>query len=116
MSGSKPEESDSELLRATNYAGFIVEGKWNPVIMVKGDGMYLEDVEGKKYLDFSAQPACVNLGHNNRRVIAALKDQADKLAYVGVGFGTDARIEFAKKLREVLPSNLTKYFFANSGS
>ena len=82
----------------------------------EGGWAYLEDVEGKRYLDFSAQPACVNLGHNNRRVITALKDQADKLAYVGVGFGTDARVEFAKKLREVLPSNLTKYFFANSGS
>ena len=78
--------------------------------------MFIEDAQGKRYLDFSAQPAAVNLGHNNRRVINAIKEQADKLAYVGVGFGTDTRVEFSRKLKEVLPDNLVKYNFSNSGS
>jgi taurine---2-oxoglutarate transaminase len=84
--------------------------------MVRAEGMFLEDAHGKKYLDLSAQPAAVNLGHNNKRVIQAIKDQADRLAYVGVGFGTDVRAEFSRKLRDVMPVNLTKYNFANSGS
>jgi taurine---2-oxoglutarate transaminase len=110
------EVSDAELLRKTNYSGFRLESTWRPRIIVRADGMYIEDAEGKKYLDFSAQPAAVNLGHNNRRVINAIKEQADKLAYVAVGFGTDVRAEFSRKLAEVVPSNLTKYHFANSGS
>jgi taurine--2-oxoglutarate transaminase len=114
-SGLTPND-DSEVLRNTNYAGFRLESTWKPVVMVRGDGMFLEDEQGKKYLDFSAQPAAVNLGHNNRHVIQAIKEQADKLAYVGVGFGTDTRAQFSRKLKEVLPDNLTKYNFSNSGS
>jgi taurine--2-oxoglutarate transaminase len=84
--------------------------------MVRGDGMYLEDAQGKRYLDFSSQPTAVNLGHNNKHIMDAIKDQADKLAYVGVGFGTDVRVRFTKKLQEVLPDSLVKYNFGNSGS
>lgn len=107
---------ESEFLRATNYAGFRVEASWKPVVMVRAEGMYLEDENGKKYLDFSSQPSAVNLGHNNRHVMTAIKDQADKLAYVAVGFGTDARVRLTKKLQEVLPGSLTKYNFGTSGS
>jgi taurine--2-oxoglutarate transaminase len=84
--------------------------------MVRAEGMYLEDAEGHRYMDLSAQPAAVNLGHNNKRIVNAIKEQADRLAYVGVGFGTDVRAEFSRKLKEVLPDSLVKYNFANSGS
>ena len=106
----------SEILKSATYAGFMLEKNWKPLIMVRGEGLYLEDIDGKKYLDFSSQPSCVNLGHNNRRIISAIKDQADKLAYVGAGFGTDVRVKYAEKLKEVLPDSLTKYCFTNSGS
>lgn len=109
-------DDDSKFLRETNYAGFRLESTWKPSVMVRAEGMFIEDDHGRRYLDFSAQPAAVNLGHNNKRVIEAIKEQADKLAYVGVGFGTDIRAKFSHKLREVLPDNLTKYNFANSGS
>lgn len=111
-----PIDDDAELLRKSNYGGFRLESTWNPLVIVRADGMFLEDAQGRKYLDFSSQPAAVNLGHNNRRVINAIKEQADKLAYVGVGFGTDVRAAFSRKLREVLPDNLTKYSFGTSGS
>jgi taurine---2-oxoglutarate transaminase len=108
--------SDSEFLKATNYSGFRVEATWKPVVMVRGDGMYLEDESGKKYLDFSSQPSAVNLGHNNRHIMEAIKEQADKLAYVGVGFGTDVRVRFTRKLQEVVPDSLVKFGFGTSGS
>ena len=110
------EKTDSEFLKTTNYAGFRLESTWKPIVMVRGDGVFLEDEQGKKYIDLSAQPAAVNLGHNNRHIINAIKEQADKLAYVGVGFGTDTRVQFSRKLKEVLPDNLVKYNFSNSGS
>ncbi|MDA4114626.1 MAG: aspartate aminotransferase family protein [Thaumarchaeota archaeon] len=119
MSGATPgpaDKTDSEYLKSSNYSGFRLEATWKPTVMVRGEGMYLEDAQGNRYLDFSAQPAAVNLGHNNRHVIEAIKNQADRLAYVGVGFGTDVRAEFSHKLAEVLPDNLTKYNFSNSGS
>src|SRR5271167_4923268 len=50
-------KSDSDFLKATNYSGFRVEGGWKPIIMVRGDGMQLEDEQGRKYLDFSSQPS-----------------------------------------------------------
>jgi len=106
----------SETLKANTYAGFLAEKNWKPLVMVRAEGLYLQDIDGKKYLDFSSQPSCVNLGHNNQRIITAIKDQADKLAYVGVGFGTDVRAEFSTKLKGVLPSSLTKFCFTNSGS
>ncbi|MDA4122575.1 MAG: aspartate aminotransferase family protein [Thaumarchaeota archaeon] len=109
-------KSDSEFLKATNYSGFRVEGGWKPIIMVRGDGMQLEDEQGRKYLDFSSQPSAVNLGHNNKHIMNAIKAQADKLAYVGVGFGTDVRVEFTKRLQQVVPENLVKFNFGNSGS
>ena len=112
----KSKEDASDFLRETNYAGFRVESSWKPVVMVRADGMYLEDEHGKRYLDFSGQPSAVNLGHNNRHIMAAIKEQADKLAYVAVGFGTDARVRLTKKLQEVLPDSLTKYNFGTSGS
>ena len=99
-------ENDSELLRNSNYSGFRIESTWHPIVMVKGEGVFLEDAQGKKYLDMSSQPAAVNLGHNNRRVIEAIKNQADKLAYVGVGFGTDIRAEFSRKLKKLIELSL----------
>ena len=106
----------SEVLRSTTYAGFLLEKNWKPLIMVRAEGVYLEDIDGKKYLDFSSQPSCVNLGHNNQRITSAIKDQADKLTYCAVGLGTDVRARCAEKLREVLPDSLAKYCFTNSGS
>ncbi len=89
---------------------------WSPLQVVDAEGCYFTDVSGKKYLDFSAQLMCVNLGHKNRAVIEAIQQQAEKLAFIGPGYATEVRAELAQLLTEVLPHGLTKYFFTTSGT
>src|ERR1700743_3186209 len=89
---------------------------WNPVHVVDAEDCHFTDADGKKYLDFSAQLMCVTLGHKNKAVIQAIQDQARNLAYVGPGWATTIRAELAKRLVEVLPQGLTKYFFTTSGT
>src|SRR5579863_6421346 len=89
---------------------------WNPVHVVDAEDCHFTDADGKRYLDFSAQLMCVTLGHKNKAVIQAIQDQARDLAYVGPGWATTIRAELAKRLLEVLPKGLTKYFFTTSGT
>jgi taurine---2-oxoglutarate transaminase len=89
---------------------------WSPLQVVDAEGCYFTDASGKKYLDFSAQLMCVNLGHQNRAVIEAIQQQAGKLAFIGPGYATEVRAELAQLLTEVLPKGLTKYFFTTSGT
>jgi taurine---2-oxoglutarate transaminase len=89
---------------------------WTPLHIVDAEDCYFTDGEGKKYLDFSAQLMCVTLGHKNRAVVQAIKDQAEKLAYIGPGWATTVRAELSKQLLEVLPKGLEKFFFTTSGT
>src|SRR5271169_3331635 len=89
---------------------------WSPLQVVDAEGCYFTDASGKKYLDFSAQLMCVNLGHQNRAVIEAIQQQAGKLAFIGPGYATEVRAELAQLLTEVLPKGLTKFFFTTSGT
>ena len=52
-----------------------------PIVLDHGEGMYLYDTEGKKYLDFTAGIAVCSLGHGNQKFNQALKDQIDKLLH-----------------------------------
>lgn len=53
-----------------------------PSMMVRGEGSYMWDQDGKRYLDFFSQTWNVNIGHGNRKVIEAIKRQADELTYL----------------------------------
>jgi taurine--2-oxoglutarate transaminase len=59
---------------------------------------------------------CVNLGHKNPRVVESIAEQARELAYMAPGYATAARARLSRKLLEVLPEGLTKFFFATSGT
>lgn len=90
------------------------------VEFVRGEGMYLEDSNGKKYLDFLAGIAVNCLGYNHPVQIAALKEQADKVLHVSNYFHIEHRGEVAKRLVELAsvdggPSDW-RVFFSNSGA
>ena len=86
-------------------------------VCVKGEGIYLYDQDGKKYIDGSSGPICVNTGHGVTEIIEAAREQAQKVAYVfGTQFTTLATEEFSKKLFGVLPGGIDKIFFVSSGS
>jgi taurine--2-oxoglutarate transaminase len=89
---------------------------FNPLHVVSAQGSHFVDSTGKKYLDLSSQLMCSNLGHGNRAVIDAIKQQAEELAFIAPGYTTTARAELTRELLEVLPKGLTKYFFTTSGT
>lgn len=84
------------------------------VVLDKGDGVYLYDIEGKKYLDFCAGIAVFALGYNNKRYNDALKDQIDKVIHTSNYYYNVPAIEAAKKIKAV--SGMDRVFFTNSGA
>lgn len=98
------------------FATWRKQKGFNPITIVDEEGSYLYTNDNKKLLDFSSQLMCSNLGHKNKRVISAMIDQLNKVAYVSPSFNTPIKQEIANELKSVLPKNLVKYFFATSGT
>ncbi|MCI8938103.1 MAG: aspartate aminotransferase family protein [Lachnospiraceae bacterium] len=84
------------------------------VVLDKGDGVYLYDIEGKKYLDFCAGIAVFALGYNNKKYNDALKNQIDKVIHTSNYYYNVPAIEAAKKIKAV--SGMDRVFFTNSGA
>jgi taurine--2-oxoglutarate transaminase len=98
-------------------------GTWNrqknwqsPLLITDAEGIYFYDNTGKRYIDFSSQLMCSNLGHKNKVVIESIVKQAEKLPYVAPGFVTEILIEAVEALRSVFPEELSKFFFSTSGT
>ncbi|NLY49358.1 MAG: aspartate aminotransferase family protein [Clostridiales bacterium] len=85
-----------------------------PVVLDHGKGMYLYDIEGKEYLDFTAGIAVFALGYNNERYNEALKLQLDTLIHTSNYFYSMPALEAAKRLAEA--SGMDRVFFTNSGT
>lgn len=85
-----------------------------PIAFNHGEGVYLYDAEGKKYLDFGAGIAVMALGYNNKRYNNALKAQIDKLIHTSNLFYHEPGALAGQKLREA--SGLPHVFFTNSGT
>jgi taurine--2-oxoglutarate transaminase len=92
------------------------QSDWTPEQIVDGDGCYFENKDGKKYLDFSSQLMCSNLGHSNETVKEHIKDQLDAMPYSAPPFSSEPRARLADKLAEHTPGSLTKTFFSTSGT
>src|SRR6201996_2634376 len=105
-----------ELTKKLNYGTWKYQKSWTPMHVVDAEGCYFTDGNGKRYLDFSAQLMCCNLGHKNQAVIRAIEDQAQKLAYIMPGYATEVRAELSRLLLDVLPEGLNKFFFTTSGT
>ncbi len=85
-----------------------------PVVFSKGKGCKIWDVDGKEYLDFVAGLAVCNLGHCHPTVVAAIKEQAERLIHVSNYYHNEPMIELARLLCE--KSFAEKVFFCNSGA
>jgi len=86
-----------------------------PVVFVKAKMQYLWDVEGSKYLDFIAGYGCLNVGHSNKFVVNALKQQIGKIIQPSNIYFNQPQVKLAKKLCEITGFG-EKVFFANSGT
>ncbi len=84
------------------------------VLFVKGEGCWLYDVNGKRYLDLVSGIACISIGHSHPHFISRVEEQLKKLVHVSNLFYTKPQIELAMKLKEI--SGMDKFFFCNSGT
>lgn len=84
------------------------------VVFEKGDGVYLYDMDGKRYLDFVSGIAVFALGYNNKEYSDALKEQIDKIIHTSNFYYNLPAIEAAKKLKKI--SGMDRVFFTNSGA
>src|SRR5579862_6594851 len=117
MSDQPPPLSDREASEWTsklNYGTWRFQKSWSPLRIVDAEGCYFIDGAGKRYLDFSAQLMCVNLGHKNPAVIESIAEQARTLAYIAPGYATEARANLSRLLLDVLPKGMEKFFFSTS--
>lgn len=98
-------------------------GTWNrqkawktPMLITDAEGIYFFDNQGRRYLDFSSQLMCSNLGHKNQAIIEAIVKQAERLPYISPGFLTEAGLAAVDSLRSVMPQEMSKFFFSTSGT
>lgn len=85
-----------------------------PVVLDRGEGVYLYDVDGRKYLDFGAGIAVFALGYGNQKYNDALKGQIDKILHTSNLFYNVPAVDAAEKI--VKTSGMDKVFFTNSGA
>jgi len=106
----------TELTARHTYGTWRAQRGWKPLHVKRAEGCHFWDASGKRYLDFSSQLVCSNLGHQNQAVIDAICAQAKELAFISPGHTCDIRAKAALKLLEVMPKGLDKFFFATSGT
>jgi taurine--2-oxoglutarate transaminase len=95
---------------------WAVQGSRDVPTLVGGSGSYVMDVNGRRYLDFSSQLVFTNLGHQHPRIVAAIKEQADRLCTLSPGYASDVRGEAARLIVEVAPERLAHVLFTTGGT
>jgi taurine--2-oxoglutarate transaminase len=93
-----------------------VQSALDPIAVAGAEGRYFWDYDGKRYLDFASQLINVNIGHGHPKIIAAIKEQADRLCTIGPSTAAEPRSELARLLAEVTPGDLSMAFFTNGGA
>lgn len=84
---------------------------------VKAEGIWIYDHRGKKYLDASGGPICVNIGHGRQTMAKAIYEQAQQLAYVHGPMFTNRPVEeLAARLKKYTPETIDKFYFCSSGA
>ncbi len=102
--------------RAHVFHSWSAQAALKPLVVTGGEGAWFFDETGKKYLDFSSQLINLKLGHQHPKMIAAIQEQAAKLATIAPGMANDARSTAARMIAERTPGDLNKIFFTNGGA
>jgi taurine--2-oxoglutarate transaminase len=102
--------------RAHVFHSWSAQATFDPLVIVGAEGSRFWDDQGNSYLDFSSQLVNVNIGHQHPKLVAAIKEQADKLCTVAPIHANDARSEAARLICELAPGDLDMVFFTNGGA
>ncbi|MGA2152509.1 MAG: aminotransferase class III-fold pyridoxal phosphate-dependent enzyme, partial [Geobacteraceae bacterium] len=87
-----------------------------PIAIARGNGVFIEATNGKRYLDFSSGLAVLNIGHSHPRVIDAVRVQLNKYLHTGCVYYSETVASAAERLISVTPAGLDMLFFSNSGA
>src|SRR5438034_2380197 len=93
-----------------------VQDALNPIAVAGAEGRHFWDYDGKRYLDFASQLVNVSIGHQHPKLVAAIKEQADKLCTIGPPMATEAKSTLARLVAEVTPGDISMTFFTNGGA
>src|SRR5262252_1685250 len=88
---------------------WTAQSKVDPIPVTHAKGIYFYTPDGKRFIDFNSQLMCVNIGHGDERVIGAIKEQAETLAYANPFMATEVRARLAKKLAEITPGDIDAF-------
>jgi adenosylmethionine-8-amino-7-oxononanoate aminotransferase len=99
------------------WHAFTQMQEYEPLLIERGEGCWLVDVDGNRYLDGSASMWCNVHGHRHPRLDAALAAQAGRVAHTtNLGLSNPTTVEFTRRLVEVAPPGLDRVFFSDDGS
>ncbi|MDE0974677.1 MAG: aspartate aminotransferase family protein [Candidatus Nanopelagicales bacterium] len=105
-----------DLDRSYVFHSWSAQKALKPMCVAGSKGSYFWDYDGNKYLDFASQLVNVNIGHQHPKVIAAIQEQAEKLATVAPQHANDKRGEAAQRIVELAGGKAAKVFFTNGGA
>ncbi len=103
--------------RTLVWHAFTQMAEYEPLILERGDGCYVFDIDGRRYLDATSSLWCNVHGHRHPRIDAAVREQLDRVAHVSnLGTSNPATIRLAKRLVELTPPGLNHVFFSDDGA
>ncbi len=114
-----PSISPEEILPLSmqhNFWTWSAQARVHPIPVVRAEGVYFWDVEGRRYLDLNSMVMCANIGHGDRRVVEAIVEQAQELAFAGPGMATKPRAVLGKLLAEITPGDLSRFLYTLGGA
>src|SRR4051795_4808789 len=114
---SHAQATEERFLRQIFVRDQMAEWSKSPLIMTRADGVHYWDVAGKRYLDALSGIYVVSVGHNNRRVIEAIRRQLDRLTFSPPMHGTNpVAVQLANLLAELAPGDLSAVKFQTGGA
>src|SRR5256712_3041529 len=116
MTGAMSGEDMVALSKKHTLFEWSAQSKVDPIPVGRGKGIYFWTPEGKRFIDFNSQLMCVNIGHGDERVIRAIQQQVEVLAYASPFMATEPRARLGAKLAAIAPGDIDVFFFTNGGA
>jgi 4-aminobutyrate aminotransferase-like enzyme len=110
--------TDSDTLRKQRDYLFPAVATYyeQPLELSRGEGLYVWDAQGNRYLDAFGGVLTISVGHANPKVVAAIVEQVQRLSHTSTLYATAPQADLAERLAAIAPGNLQKSFFTNSGT
>jgi taurine--2-oxoglutarate transaminase len=109
-------EEISQLCARHTLYDWSAQAALKPLAVGSAQGVYFHTLDGRRFIDFNSQLMCVNAGYGDRRIIEAIKKQAEQLAYISPFMATEPRARLGRKLAELLPGDIDKVLFTLAGA